>query len=334
MSEHLNVMYAADNNYAPFLGVSLLSLYENNKDIDEITVYAVLDDVSDENTEKIVKMSEEYKRDLRVVDGKAVREKMQELGVPKYRGSYATHYRKFFEMIVDEDIDRLLYVDCDTIICDNLKKLLEIDMGEACVGVVRDSLGNKYKRLFGFDDDETYFNAGVTLINVKNWNKYDCHKLLIDHIKNERAKYCNPDQDLFNLSLRGKTMVLPVEYNFPPVHRAYPDKAFDKCYGFKNFYTKEEVEYARQHPAILHTYRFIGDFPWHKGNVHPDNDLFDHYLSMSPWKGYEKKSSNKGFVYKVEKVMFKVLPRGLFLRIFSVVTYYMFKDKDKKLRRA
>ena len=35
----LNVLYGCDDNYAPYTGVSLLSLFENNKDIEEITIY-------------------------------------------------------------------------------------------------------------------------------------------------------------------------------------------------------------------------------------------------------------------------------------------------------
>ena len=45
--------------------------------------------------------------------------------------------------------------------------------------------------------------------------------------------------------------------------------------------TDEELEQARQNPVILHAYRFLGDFPWHKGNKHPANALFDKYTKNS-----------------------------------------------------
>ena len=56
---HLYVMYAADENYAPYLGVSLFSLFENNKSISEITVYAVLDGVSEENKNRLTQIFNE-----------------------------------------------------------------------------------------------------------------------------------------------------------------------------------------------------------------------------------------------------------------------------------
>ncbi len=333
MKKHLNIMYAADNNYAPFLGISLFSLYENNKDIDLITIYAVLDNVSGENKNRLIKMSEIYGREIRIVNADEVRSLMEELGVPKYRGSYATHYRKFFNLLIDDDVERLLYIDSDSIVCGSLKTLIDVDMGEACVGVVLDALCNRYKLLLGFQPEETYFNAGVTLINVPNWKKYKCDEILKDHIKNTRAKYCNPDQDLFNLALRGKTMVLPPEYNFMPVHRAYSDKAYNRCYGFENYYTVEQINNARKRPVILHTYRFIGEFPWHKGNVHPDNDIFDRYKDKSPWKDYEKITANVNTVFKIEKIIYRIIPGNLFLFVFSRFFYFSFKRKNKKLNK-
>lgn len=224
MTNHLNVLYAADNNYAPFLGVSVFSLLENNKDIDKITIYAVLDNVSDDNKKKLVQLIDDYKRELIIVDAAEFNALMEKLGVPKYRGSYATHFRKFFHMIIKDDVESLLYIDSDSIVTGSLKPLLNLNMGDACAGVVLDALGQKYKQLIGFAAEETYFNAGVTFIHVPNWKKNNCTDSLMDHIKNVRSKYCNPDQDLFNFVLRGKTIVLPPEYNFMPVHRAYTDR--------------------------------------------------------------------------------------------------------------
>lgn len=41
--EKLNVLYLTDNNYAAFAGVSITSMFENNKHINEITVYLIDD---------------------------------------------------------------------------------------------------------------------------------------------------------------------------------------------------------------------------------------------------------------------------------------------------
>ena len=105
--EHLHVMYAANDKYAPFLGVSVFSLLENNRDISGITIYAVLDGVSAKNKDRLSDMVRSYGRELVIVDADEFNETMEKLGVPKYRGSYTTHFRKFFHLFLDDNVKRL-----------------------------------------------------------------------------------------------------------------------------------------------------------------------------------------------------------------------------------
>lgn len=42
----MNVMYAADDNYAEIMGVSILSLLKNNTEISNINIYIVEDGIS------------------------------------------------------------------------------------------------------------------------------------------------------------------------------------------------------------------------------------------------------------------------------------------------
>ena len=48
----LNILYGCDDNYAPYTGISMTSLFENNRDIEEITVYFAAMDCSRENLDK------------------------------------------------------------------------------------------------------------------------------------------------------------------------------------------------------------------------------------------------------------------------------------------
>lgn len=333
MGKELNVLYAFDNNYAPFGGTSIFSLLENNQDIDRIRIFVVMDNVSDENKQKIQRTVDKYKRELIIVDGQQFADLMKELGVPMYRGSYATHYRKFFHLFLPDDVKTLLYIDSDSIVPGNLSDLINFDFKGKCVAVVKDAIAGKYKTLLGFSSDEIYFNAGVTLINVELWKERGYSEKLIDYIQNVRAKFVNPDQDLFNMVLKNDTIALPPEYNFMPVHRAYPDKAFFFCYPQKGYYSTGQLEHARQNPKIIHAYRFLGEFPWHKNNYHPDTELFDSYLYKSEWSNYVKRPAGMPFIFKIEKALYRLFPRGLFLFIFSKYTEQTIKKKNKKLMK-
>ena len=186
--KRLGVLYACDENYAPWAGISMYSLFENNKDIDALTVYCVTDRVSDASREKLADQAARYQRELIFVDAAEIVEQIKALNIPSYRGSYTTNFRLFFHTFVREDIERLLYVDCDTVVTGSLAPLQPLDMGDKVVGVVRDSLTVQYKTMLGFSPDEPYFNAGILLIDVPKWKEQQITQKTLDHIQNERER--------------------------------------------------------------------------------------------------------------------------------------------------
>lgn len=335
MNKPLNALYAADNNYAPFLGVSMYSLFKNNTDITAIHVYAILDNVSEDNKEKLRYVATQFGRKLTIIDAQEFNKKLDELKIPKYRGTHSANYRLFFNLFVDKDAEKILYIDSDTIVCGSLKELVSIDMNHYCVGMVLDELGNPYKRLIGFDESDPYYNSGTLLIDVHNWHENNIGESMLNHIQNVRSQYCNPDQDLLNVCLKGKIKLLPPEYNFQPFHRAYSDKIYGKVYGFENYYTKEQLENARKNPVILHAYRFLGEFPWHKGNQHPDTKIFDECLSETPWADYKKQpSKNNTLIFKIERIMYRIMPKIFFLKLFAFLQKVSFEKQNAKCVRG
>ena len=54
----MNILYTCDNNYVWLMGISMTSLFDNNKDMKEITVYLIGDNISDENREKLTEIAE------------------------------------------------------------------------------------------------------------------------------------------------------------------------------------------------------------------------------------------------------------------------------------
>ena len=130
--------------------------------------------------------------------------------------------------------------------------------------------------------------------------------------------YSAPDQDLLNVVCREEILKLPAKYNAQPVHRVYHVNDYFKCYGSRAYYSEEEIEKLKDDTVIYHCFRFLGEFPWDKDNLHPDRKLFDYYLEKSPWEDYIRKKAEVTFPMKVERLLFKMLPHGMFLRIFHV----------------
>ena len=315
---HMNVLYQFNEKYAPYAGVSITSLFENNKNADEICVYILGENLSETSKRKFKSLEQEYKRKILFKDTQALVEKMKEWGVPAYRGSYAANMRLFLPMILQEDVDRILYLDADTIVQGSLQPLFEMEDAKAALGMVLDSLGQNHKKTIGLREEDLYYNSGVILFFMSNWKEYRCTERIIEHIEAGNTMYSAPDQDLLNVVCREEILKLPAKYNAQPVHRVYHVNDYFKCYGSRAYYSEEEIEKLKDDTVIYHCFRFLGEFPWDKDNLHPDRKLFDYYLEKSPWEDYIRKKAEVTFPMKVEKLLFKMLPHGMFLRIFHV----------------
>lgn len=62
MKKILNCTYSFMDNYAQHAGLSILSLFDNNKEADEINVYVIDYNIGDENHGKLEKVAAMYQR--------------------------------------------------------------------------------------------------------------------------------------------------------------------------------------------------------------------------------------------------------------------------------
>ncbi|MBO4374624.1 MAG: glycosyltransferase family 8 protein [Lachnospiraceae bacterium] len=322
----IDILYQFNEKYAPFAGTSIASVFENNKHLDEIRIFVLGEDLSQGTKDRLSGFAAGHERTIIFVDASELVNMMKDLGMPAYRGSYAANMRLFIGSVSQIDSDRLLYLDSDTIVDGKLDELIDCDMKGYPVAMVLDSLVRKHKLRLGFASDEPYFNSGMMLFDMNEWRSKKCSERIAEHVKNVRAWYPSPDQDLINVVLKGEILKLPPRYNMQPVLLAFDTADYMKTFGPEGYYTFGEIRNDLNEPVIYHFFRFVGEFPWHEGNVHPDNDIFDRYLALSPWKGYEKKRSEAGFILRFEKVLYRLLPRKVFIRLFRLA-YEMFIKK-------
>lgn len=328
----ITVLYTASNTYMPYLGISLVSLLYHNQN-EKVRAYIVLLEPSQGNLEKIKEVEKEYANcELRIIDGTPFVKKMEELRMIQYRKSYAPNLRLFFGEYIDEDVDRLLYLDCDTIVMDSLKELFAMPMN-FIGGVVLDSLGSECKHYLGYSDEEPYFNAGVLLINVRKWNEMHCTEKLFAMMTNGKYVHANLDQDYMNQLLHNEIQILGLQYNLQPHHMCLKNDVYFSGYNRKGYYTEQQINYAVNHPVIIHAYRFCGNFPWHKGNIHPALDYYRKYKQMSPWRDIADEVGNKGLLFRVETFCWQYMPKKLYFMVWSTMQKIYFKQHDRKIRK-
>lgn len=328
----ITVLYTASNAYLPYLGISLVSLLCHNQR-EKVRTYIVLLEPSQNNLEKLKEVEKKYANcELHIIDGTPFVEKMKKMRMIQYRKSYAPNLRLFFGQYIDKDVDRLLYLDCDTIVMDSLTELFAMPM-ECVGGVVLDSLGSEYKHCLGYADEEPYFNAGVLLINVRKWNEMHYTEKLFAMMANRKYVHANLDQDYMNQLLHNEIQILGPQYNLQPHHMCLKNDVYFSGFNRKGYYTEQQINYAVNHPVIIHAYRFCGNFTWHEGNIHPALDYYRKYKQLSPWRDMPDEAGNNGFLFRAEAFCWQHMPQKLYFTLWSAMQKVYFKQHDKEIRK-
>lgn len=109
-------------------------------------------DINEENCNKFINLAEDFGQEIDIIDAKKELIEIKKLGLSLYRGSAMTNLRLYFERLIPLDIERLIYIDCDTIICQSLEELMNYDMQEKMLGMVLDAYADliniyRYKKI-------------------------------------------------------------------------------------------------------------------------------------------------------------------------------------------
>lgn len=322
----LDVLYQHDNNYAAWGGVSILSLLMNNSDVDDLTIWLIDNAVSAEYKNQYDSLAKEYGATIKYLDANRYIEQAKAASLPLYRGSCATYLKLFAVDDLADEVDRIFYLDSDTLITGDLGELADFDMRGCSCAMCIDAISCFIKGYEGFEPDDPYYCGGTILFDAPSWKAKRCTEKISKYATEVRSQFFAADQDLLNIVLADDIAMLPLEYDFYYVHAAYPDTVFLKKVGKSRYYSEAEIADARSKMKVLHFMRFLGESPWTLRTLHPCRDEFNKYLSLSPWKDIERPVPAKDFVYRCERLLYIFMPSGAFLRLFI----WAFKRNYKK----
>lgn len=263
MTTSINIISATDDNYAQHYGVMLCSLFENKEPTTNIEVYLIDGGLSLENKEKLIVIARKYKFTIKFLT--VNRNLFNRCRVDGHINE-STYYRIFIPDIVPTSIDKIIYLDCDTIVLEDLSNLWSIDISDFAIGAVPDIQNPSHKINLGMSEDSTYFNAGLLLININMWRRLNISHKVMDFINNSKEKINNWDQDGLNATLFDKCFIL---------HRKYNTMIFLLSNNINNPSVRPNI------------YHYIGSLkPWHMSPKNTLSKFYYTYLSKSPWKGF------------------------------------------------
>lgn len=322
----MNILLASDDNYAPLLGVTIYSLLKNNKkDFDNINITVFDNGISEENKTKIneICLKSIIKTNLNFIEIYNLKDKCG-LDVNASR-PIATYSRLFAASLLDDSIDKILYIDCDALIVDSFKELWQLNIDDYYCGAVLDS-GPKYINMFlDLPQHQDHFNAGLLLINLKKWREDNLEKRFVDYLISNNGKVFHNDQGVINVICKDKIYKLPPKYNIlSPFFEVKYEKVI-QWYDMKEYYSKDIVNNALENPVFIHLTTFVNGRPWFKNaKNHPLRELFDQYANEIPFNNIYTEDT-RGWKGKFLSLSYKYLPYSVICSMFRAYEYVLMK---------
>lgn len=272
----INILCATDNTYVPYCGIMLTSLYESNRN-EHFNVYIMTEGLSSDNQSAIKCLANKYQTEINfvIVSKDSLKDCPIRVGD---HVSLATYYRLLAPVLLPESIDKIIYLDCDMIINNEITTLWNTVIEDVALGAVIDEsldIQEKFNRL-GYQNSKKYFNAGMLLINLHYWREHKVMERCFNCIRKMPDKLLYHDQDTLNVVLQDEKKFLPVTYNFQTgfLYRITP----------LSMSLKNEIYTSVACPAIIH---YTGPSkPWQELSQHPYASFYQYYKRLSPWSNF------------------------------------------------
>ncbi len=281
MSDVIEVLFGADENYVPPLAVALVSLLTNNRR-HRFRIHVVLDRELPEAQAKLSAMVQLFgNAELRFVP--LQRTAFEEL--PAFRHfSHAIYLRLLAAELLPE-VDRVLYLDCDLVVCADIGALWQVDLGACPVAGAPD--------MFMERQADAYVNSGVLLLDLDRWRAEGAGAACLRYISKHDAQLTYPDQDAINAVFAGRIHILPLRWNW----QARMAEAGAVALGL----TRQEFQYIRRNPGIVHY--TTGSKPWmYRKEVHYAG-LYRRYLALTGWNSAPMDKTLRRRISKAMRLM-------------------------------
>lgn len=312
MDNKINIVFASDNNYAQHTAVAMASVLVNTKVPQKIQFYLIDDEIQQENKEKITKTVQNLGGNIEFI--KIKNSKLEDCYVSGEL-SRASYFRLDIANILGESIEKIIYLDCDLLVYDDIEKMWQLDMGGKPVaatcdlGIMASARVRKQKNKFiGLPFDAPYFNAGVLIMDLKKWRDGNYAEAIIALAT--QNKYPNHDQDALNKFFMNNWQEIPLRWDvIPPVFNL-----FLKILN-KPDLRKKAIE-AKLNPAIFH---YAGGYkPW-EYEIHDGfNDKYYEYLKLTEYKEakmpqFDKRRKNRS----IKRQMLRLKMGNMWAKIFK-----------------
>lgn len=271
-----HIVYACDDHYFTYTYVSVKTLLESNNNV---VIHFLYQDVPSEHLNLLRELgsSHNVEMDIRPFEMPKFFELLPAFGVAS-----KTTYAKLIFCTLFPELDRVLYLDPDTMVLGDISDFYNVEMGTNLIAGVLENLPYYHREVVHLSKSEPYINGGVVLCNLNEWRKSNFESKAIDRMK-DTSMNLNYDQGILNELCKGRTMLVEPKYNvLAETFQFASREKLIKRYGFINYYAQSEIDEAIKMPVIIHFTHFLYGKPMSYKCTHPYADYFRKIVLESP----------------------------------------------------
>lgn len=261
------IAMALDDGYVYPTIVSITSALENANPEREYSFYIMHPgEFKQENKDKIKSLEEKYKScKIELIDMKDRYKDANDKGhitTPAY-------YRLALSDLLP-NLDKIIWLDGDTIVFSDLKEMLDIDMTGLCYRGFLDYIPDAVDDFV--PDNDHVICSGVMLLNLDELRKEDMVNKFEKFISENNDRLIQHDQTTINSVAYKKVDILPAKYGLYNYGSVEGAKAPLSIYRYSKAYSADEIELAFLNPCILHCICK----PWHNKDVRGGKEWWDY----------------------------------------------------------
>lgn len=289
----MNIVYASDDGYVGLAAISAVSLLKHNPGA---RIHLLGYKLKAESIEIVRSRVERHGGSFSHFDVTPLISKLELLKVSHYT-SYAIFARIFIPELIRTD-DRVLYLDCDTLVTDRLNDLMRIDLHGHAFALALDAVHPTYKKVISIPSNRPYYNSGVMLMDLAAWRSHDCSRRFMEELTHPHGRIILPEQDVIARTMCDEAEPLPPKWNF---------------------LSQFILQRRKDTPAIYH---FSGNTlgrPWFTSSKHPLREAYRRAAAEADLPEVAEQIHPLPFEYKVQYWLYRLLPQSLFTPICNLM---------------
>lgn len=280
MPNYLHIVVATDSNYLIHTATLINSIARSHNS--QIVMHVFGSNLSDTDKEFLDRISSKIVVRFYEVDSKVIEKRLFNSQSISANRSITCYSRLLIPEMLPEDIDRCIYMDVDAIVLGSLEPLMTVDLTDAAIAGVQDTVSSRHLKILGLRASQTYINSGFILWNLDYCRKNKVVDKFADFVKSFGGNVPANDQGTINGVLSDEIKLLDPRYNvmtpFFDMSATDIKNLFDG-----NRYSQEEYNEAVDNPVFVHFTPFMTTRPWMENCRHPLKDQYWNFrLEINP----------------------------------------------------